>query len=79
MSIKQVIQNQKERAEIARRWWRELEALADAGDIAGFYSHYRGYLEWANIVSKYRTTIYKMAGLVVEHMIEQTHPVKKKD
>lgn len=50
-----------ERIETERQWWRELRALSDANNVAGFYAHYAKYLEANNLTSTYRQIIHKMA------------------
>lgn len=59
------------RAEIARQdfeWWERLQKLADAGDLAGFWSTYAEYLEWSNIASRRRALVHKMAKRTAEEM-----------
>jgi len=51
-----------------RRWWAELDELASAKDIAGFWQRYAEYLEWNNVISSNRRIIHKMAFLTVEKL-----------
>lgn len=53
----------KARAAEERQRWAELQALADADDVAGFYHRYAEYLEWAGAYSNSRKTLIRMARL----------------
>jgi hypothetical protein len=61
MDIPKIIKSQSERAEIERLFWNNLDELAEKDDVVGFYTLYAQYLEWNNIISRGRRSIYKMA------------------
>ena len=49
-----------------KEWWHELAKLANANDLAGFYTCYAAYLEGNNVISERRELLVRMAKAVVE-------------
>lgn len=51
--------------------WRELKALAEADDVAGFMRRYGDYLEWNNLFSPGRQCIYQMVRRAQELLTKE--------
>ena len=65
------IKKQREAMAEERRWWTELAAIAETGDVAWFYARYADYLESRRVISKQREILRTMALRVVEQLIPE--------
>lgn len=59
---------------IERDWWDRLAALADAGDVRGFWELYAKHLEATGVYSTRRAIVHRMAKLTAETLAVESAP-----